>query len=68
MDSDGSRQVWGAGGGPISAGCLRSAHLFLGNDIRRPVSRVRTTADPSVDPSASIVLPFVTKRHYSARG
>lgn len=37
--SDVGRQIWGAGGGALAVGGVKPADLFLGSDIRNPVSR-----------------------------
>lgn len=38
VPSDVGCQIWGAGGGALSAGGVEPADLFLGNDVRNPVS------------------------------
>lgn len=37
--SDVGRQIGGAGGGALAVGGVKPADLFLGSDIRNPVSR-----------------------------
>lgn len=41
---DVSCQIWGARGSSLSVGGVKPANLFLGNDIRNPVSRASLLA------------------------
>lgn len=66
MYSDVSHQVWGAGGGSISAGRLRPTHLFLGNNIGNPVSTSSHsvgfyTVDPRALDFLCIIEPSFSK-------